>query len=131
MEVRGNDFGREDADAGREAAVERAVQVGGWDGRCEDKTGDLGEGVDSGVCATGALREDALADGAMEGIGEQALDGRQVGLNLPASVRRSIVGEHELPVGHGDAFRPNQQAGRGHRMHGITKGQGRGSRCKL
>jgi hypothetical protein len=44
-------FDGEDADAGREAAVEGAVQVGGGDGRGEREAGDLSEGVDPGVGA--------------------------------------------------------------------------------
>ncbi len=75
--------------------------------------------MDTGVGATGTLRKDALADGAMDGVGEQALDGGQVGLNLPAAVRGSIVGEDELPVGHGD------------QLHGITKSEVPGSRREI
>ena len=46
----------EDADAGGKGVVEGAVEVGGRDGDGEREGGDLGEGVDSGVGAAGALR---------------------------------------------------------------------------
>jgi hypothetical protein len=94
-----------------EAAVEGAVQVGGGDGGVQREGGDLGEGVDTGVGAAGALREDALAGGAVDGVGEQALDGGEVGLDLPSAVRGAVVGESELPVRHGDE------------LHGITAGE--------
>ena len=101
MEGGGDGFDGEDTDAGGKAAVEGAVQVGGGDGRGEREAGDLGEGVNAGVGAAGALGEDALAGGAVDGVGEQALDGGKVGLDLPSAVRGAIVGEGELPVRHG------------------------------
>ena len=113
VEVGGDGFDGEDADAGRKAAVEGAVQVGGGDGSGEREAGDLSESVDTGVGAAGALGKDTLAGGAVDGVGEQALDGGEVGLDLPSPVRGAIVGERELPVRHGDQFRPSQQAGRG------------------
>ena len=93
-------FGGEDADAGGKAAVEGAVQVGGGDGRGEGEGGDLAESVDAGVGAARALRKDALADGAVDGVGEHTLDGGQAGLNLPSAEGGAVVGEGELPVSH-------------------------------
>ena len=55
----------------------------------------------------------------MDGVGEQALDGGEVGLDLPSAVRGAIVGEGELPVRHGD------------KLHGITKGEVQGSRFEV
>ena len=121
-----DDFGGEDADAGREAAVKGPMQAGRGDGGGESEAGDLGKGVDSGIGAAGALGKDALADGALDGVAEQTLDGGQVGLDLPSAEGSSIVGEGELPLRHGAKFYPSQQAGRGPRLHGITKRQGRG-----
>ena len=95
-----HDFGGEDANAGRQGAVQRAVEVGGGDGGFEGEGGDLGEGVDAGVGAAGALREDALAHGAVDGVGKQALEGGQIGLDLPAMVGGAVIGESEFPVRH-------------------------------
>jgi hypothetical protein len=52
VEVGGDSFDCEDADAWGKAAVEGAVQVGGGDGRGEREAGDLGESVDTGVGAS-------------------------------------------------------------------------------
>ncbi len=104
VEVFGDGFDGEDADAGGKGTVEGAVEVGGGDGNGEGEGGDLGEGVDAGVGAAGALGEDGFAGDAVDGLGEGALDGGQVGLNLPTVVGRSVVGEDELPVRHGDAL---------------------------
>ena len=92
----------EDADAGGKGAVEGAVEVGGGDGDGEREGGDLGEGVDSGVGAAGALREDGLSGDALDGLGEGALHGGEIGLDLPAVVGGSVVGESGFPVRHGD-----------------------------
>ncbi len=67
----------------------------------EGEGGDLGEGVDAGVGAAGALGEDGFAGDAVDCLGECALDGGQAGLNLPAVVGGSVVGEDGLPVRHG------------------------------
>jgi hypothetical protein len=95
-----NFFAGEDADGVWEAMVEGALEVDGGDGRGEGEAGDLGESVDAGVSATGALGQNALSGDAEEGVGEQTLDGRQDGLDLPAVVGRAVVGEDELEVGH-------------------------------
>ena len=93
-------LGGEDADAGREEVVERAEEVCGRDGGGEDAGGYLAECVDAGVGAAGALRENAFAGDAVEYVAEGALDGGQAGLDLPAVVWGSVIGEGELPVGH-------------------------------
>lgn len=101
VEVGGDGFRGEDADAVGQAAVERAVEAVGRDGGGQGERGDLAEGVDAGVGTAGTLGEDALAEGAMDGIGERALDGRQAGLHLPPVKPGTVVGERELPVRHG------------------------------
>ena len=108
VEVFGDGLDGEDADAGGKGAVEGAMEVGGGDGDGEGEGGDLGEGVDAGVGAAGALREDGFAGDAVDGLGESALDGGEVGLDLPTVVGGSVVGEDELPVRHGAD------------LHGIT-----------
>jgi hypothetical protein len=93
-------LGGEDADAGWKTAVEGSMEIGGGDRRGQGEGGDLGKGMDTGVGAAGALGEDALAGGVVDGLGEHALNGGQVGLHLPSVVGRSVVGEGELPVSH-------------------------------
>ena len=70
-------------------------------GAVREKVATWREGVDAGVGAAGALGEDGFAGDAMDGVGERALDGGEVGLDLPAVVGGSVVGEDELPVRHG------------------------------
>jgi hypothetical protein len=92
----------EDADAGGKGVVEGAMEVGGGDGDGEREGGDLGKGVDAGVGAAGALREDGLSGDALDGFGEGSLHGGEIGLDLPAVVGGSVVGESGFPVRHGD-----------------------------
>ena len=77
------------------------MEVCGRDGYGESKGGDLAEGVNAGVGASGTLRKDGFAGDALDCLSECPLDGRQVWLNLPAVVGRSVVGEGGLPVRHG------------------------------
>ena len=77
------------------------MKIGGGDGDGERKGGNLREGVNAGVGAAGTLGENGFAGDAMDGLGECALDGGEVGLHLPAVVGGSVVGEDELPVRHG------------------------------
>ena len=101
VEVFGDGFDGEDTDACGERAVEGSVKVGGgdWDG--EGEGGDLGECVDSCVGAAGALGKNGFAGDAVDGVGEGALDGGEIGLDLPTVIGGSVVGEDELPVRHG------------------------------
>src|SRR5271170_5170784 len=102
VEVFGDGFDREDANAWGKGAVEGAMEVGGGDGYSEGEGGDLGEGVDPGVGAARALRQDGLARDVVDYLRESALDGGEVGLDLPTVVGGPVVGEDELPVRHGD-----------------------------
>jgi hypothetical protein len=54
--------------------------------------------VDSGVGASAALREDALAGDALDGVGQFSLDSAVAGLDLPAVEIGSVIGESELPI---------------------------------
>src|ERR1017187_6615718 len=107
MEYRRDDFRAENADAGRQAAVQGSAEVGGWNGGRKGKGRNLAKRVDAGVGATGALGKDALACSAMDCIREQPLDGRQAGLDLPSMVGCPVIGEDELPLLHGDALHGN------------------------
>jgi hypothetical protein len=100
VEVGGCEFDGEDTDARGESTVEGAVEVGAGDGDGEREGRYLSEGVDAGVGAAGALGEHGFAGDVMNHVGEGALDGRQVGLNLPAVEGGSIVAEGYLPVRH-------------------------------
>ena len=101
MEVCRDRFDGEDADACGERVVEGAMKIGCGDRDSEGEGGYLREGVDSGVGAARALGENGFAGDAVDGLGEGALNGGEIGLNLPSVVRGSVVGEDELPVGHG------------------------------
>ena len=105
----GRVLGGEDADAGWKRAVEGAMKVGGRDRRVECEAGDLGESVNTGVGASGALREDGLPRDAVDGFGERALYSGEIRLHLPAIVGGSIIGESELPVRHGPVRTVTQQ----------------------
>lgn len=77
------------------------MEVGGGDGDGEGDGGDLSQGVDAGVGAARALRENGFAGDAVDGLRQGALNGREIGLNLPSVVGGSVVGEDEFPVRHG------------------------------
>ncbi len=77
------------------------MEVCGRDGDGEGEGGDLAEGVNASVGAARALGKDGFACDTVDCLGECALNGRQVGLNLPAVVGCSVVGEGGLPVRHG------------------------------
>ena len=78
------------------------MKICGGNGDGERKGGDLSERVNAGVGAAGALGEDGFAGDVVDGAGEGALNGGEVGLDLPAVVGRSVVGEGCFPVRHGD-----------------------------
>jgi hypothetical protein len=77
------------------------MKVGCRDRDSEGEGGDLGEGVDAGVGAARALGENGFAGDAVEGLDECALNSGESGLDLPAVVGGSVVGECDLPVRHG------------------------------
>ena len=104
VEAGGDRFDGQYADARGESAVKGTMQVGGWDGDVEGERGDLSQGMDAGVGAPGALREDGLSRDLEDGSGEGSLHGRQLRLNLPAVKRCPIVGKDCLPKLHRDAI---------------------------
>ncbi len=97
----GSVFGGEHADGWRERAVERAKEIGGWNGRGKGEAGDLAQGVDTCIRASRALRQDGLPGNPLKGGGERALNGGELGLYLPTTVGRAIVCEDEFPKLHG------------------------------
>lgn len=108
VEVGGDDFEREDANAGREGPVEGAVEIEGGDRDGEGEGRYLSESMNAGVGASGALGKHGFSRNMADGVGEGALDGGQIRLNLPAVVGGSVVGENGLPMRHEDD------------LHGIT-----------
>jgi len=89
----GDGFGGEDADAGWERAVEGAEEVFGGDCGFQLEGCDLGEGMDAGVGAARTLREDGFAGQVAKRGRKGALNGREVGLDLPAVEGRAVVAE--------------------------------------
>ena len=86
----------------------------------EKEAGDLAEGVDAGVGASGALREDGFPGDVADGFGESALDGWERRLDLPAVEGGAVVGEGELPVlGLGRGLRLGVQSGSGVWLEGV------------
>ena len=60
---------------GGQGPVEGAEQVVGGDGCLKDKAGDLGESVDAGIGAAGALGQGRFAGNAAQGGLQFALNG--------------------------------------------------------
>ena len=77
------------------------MEVGAGDGIGEGDGGYLSESMDSRVGAARPLGQGGFAGDVVNGAGECALNGGEIGLDLPAVVGGSIVSESELPVGHG------------------------------
>ena len=75
----------------------RARQVLRRDGRPERKTGDLGQCVNAGIGAAGALGQGSFAGDAAECRLQFALNGRLAGLDLPAAEVGAVVGQSQLP----------------------------------
>ena len=86
------------------------MEVGRGDRGHEAERGYLALGVNSGIGAAGTLGEDSFAGDAVDGVGEFALDGRLVGLNLPAMEVCAIVGEDQLPVAARQSLAGSRQA---------------------
>ena len=82
--------------AGGKAVVEHDAEVGGGNGAGGLKGCDLGEGVNAGVGASGALGQELFSGEALDGFGESSLDGGLAGLDLPAVKGGAVVGEGEF-----------------------------------
>ena len=104
MEAFGHFLDGEDADGGGETVIEHDAEVGGGNGAGGLKGRDLGERVDSGVGASGALGQKLLSGEALDGGGQGALDGRLAGLDLPAVEGRAVIGESEFESAEGHRF---------------------------
>ncbi len=92
--------GGEYADGGRQQAVDGAPQIGQRDGVFDAERRHLPEGVYPGIGASAAGHVHRLALHAGDDFFQQALDGRQAGLHLPAVKRGAIVGELNADAAH-------------------------------
>jgi hypothetical protein len=101
VEVFGDSFDREDANARGQGVVEGTIKIRRGDGDGEGEGGHLTEGVDAGVGAAGALRENSFAAHALDCLRQSALDSGEAGLDLPTVVGGAVVGQDEFPVRHG------------------------------
>ena len=80
-----------------EGPVESAQEVFRRNGGLQAETCHLGEGMDTGVGAPGALGQGRFAGDPAQGVLQLALNGGFIGLNLPAPEICAIVGQGELP----------------------------------
>ncbi len=87
--------GVEDADGGGEEAVDGAAEVVDGDAVVEGEGGYLGEGVNAGVGTTGAGDVDVFAVHIAEDFFEDALDGDEIGLVLPAVEIGTVIGKSD------------------------------------
>jgi len=98
VEVRTGVLGAQDADRGRQSAIECAVEVSGGNGRSQLEGRHLRASMNSGVCASAALGKDTFSGEALDGRGELALNSDVIRLDLPTVKICAVVGECELPV---------------------------------
>lgn len=91
-------FRCKDTDARREQVVQSALQVGARNWGIQRERCDLPEGVNSGICPTGALRENGFSGDLSNRCSDSTLYGRKAGLNLPAMIAGTVIGNGELPV---------------------------------
>jgi hypothetical protein len=66
-----------------------------WNGAGVLEARDLAPGVDAGVGAARDRERSALAEDALEGCLDLALDGALARLDRPAAKRRAVVGDRE------------------------------------
>ena len=102
-------FSRDDADLGRQDAVERSRERCGIDGGVQSEGRDLRERVDARVGAAGAVDDDRSAFNRNECIFEQTLNRDARVLPLPADERRAVVLNRDFQIAH--------QVARGTRLH--------------
>ena len=105
VEFRGHLIGGEDADGGGKTVIEDDAEVCDRNGAGGLKGRDLGEGMDAGVGASGALGQKLLSGEALDGLRQGTLDGGLAGLDLPAVKGGAIIGEGEFESA---------------RVHGVT-----------
>lgn len=100
VKVVGHFFAFENTDGGREFGVERGNPVE-WVHRevvGGVEVGDLAEGVDAGVGASGAVETDRFFGDFPKGFFDEFLDGNAVGLNLPTGEGSAVIGDGEFEV---------------------------------
>ena len=96
VEVVRHFFDRQHANGGGKPVIEHDAKVGGGNAARGLKGGDLREGVDSGIGASGTLREQTLRGETLNGVGERALNCGLAGLDLPSVEGGAVIGESEF-----------------------------------
>jgi hypothetical protein len=93
---------------GREMGVDRLAQPATLPGPREIDMRDLAGRVDARIRAAGAMRDDRRAGQRQH----RPLDGRAVGLSLPADERRAVIFDRQLVARHGcEGLRPVRPSG--------------------
>ena len=100
VKVVGHFFAFENTDGGREFGIERGNPiewvhrevVGGVE------VGDLAEGVDTGIGASGAVETDRFFSDFPEGFFDEFLNGDAIGLDLPTGEGSAVIGDGEFEV---------------------------------
>ena len=102
MKVLGCAGGAEDADFWGEIGIEGGEPFGwGEEVGGDIGVGDLGEGVDAGVGAAGAVDDDASGGDFLESGFEMILDCGATGLALPATEGATVVGDDDFEAESG------------------------------
>jgi hypothetical protein len=98
MKIRRRFFHGKDAYGPRKHVIERAHEIwrGNW--RFDSNGGDLGQCVDAGVGASGALRQRFFTGQLFESGHQCPLNGHTVRLDLPSGEVMAIVSEREFKI---------------------------------
>ena len=84
----------------RQVGVERPQKHLGRQRRLGAEADDLAQGVNAGVGPPAGQHADSLAGHFGDGVFQRFLNGRLVGLDLPAGVGRAVVGDGEFEGAH-------------------------------
>ena len=102
-----HDLDAADVDVGGQRLVDPRQQRRRRQRRADVEMRDLGQRVDAGVGAAGAVDLEAIAAGrGADRLDQLALDRPRVGLDLPAAVARAGVLDGQLEAGHGVQAKP-------------------------
>jgi hypothetical protein len=96
MEPRGRILDRHDAHVPGKRRIQAAKDRRGIVCAGDLGAGDLAEGMNAGIGASGAMHGDGAAFEARERLFKQPLDRFAVGLPLPSDEPRAVVGNREL-----------------------------------
>jgi hypothetical protein len=111
VEIRRDGVYRKDANTRWQKVVQGALQVRTGNSRRERKGGNLAQRVNPRVGSARALGKDSLSRDMVQSLNESALNRGQAGLNLPAMIAGTVVGNRELPVRHGTNWTVTRKRG--------------------